>query len=295
MPALRLLSLECPGRPADSVRSACRFFTLSRRDSSAAKSHPDADPFAPGGHSAYIVLMSEQHPIIEQIQEAFVEVEKSGIIVDASSKAARVFRAEIKDVIGKHLRDAMIDSSKAQQWDSLEAAIAGDDVTELAVFFPTIYVWYEFKVVPLDSKRTALLIRDVTDRQWLIRREAERVYLKAVFDDAPIGLTVMRGPQLVIEYSNKFAKKLLENRRLEGMPLREALPDLEQKELFDVIENVYQTGEPWSASNVKVRFDRNGDGHLEEGVFGLSYQPAKDFDGRVSGVVSISVECTPSA
>jgi PAS domain S-box-containing protein len=245
--------------------------------------------------SAYIDAMNPADAIIEHIQEVFVEVDKSGVILAASSKATRIFRAEIEDVIGKNLRDAMIDASKAQQWAALEAAIAGNQATELAVFFPTIYVWYEFRIVPYTSSSSALLIRDVTDRQWLIRREAERVYLRAVFENAPIGLTVMRGPQLIVEYLNDFAKKLLENRRIEGLPLRDALPDLEQKEIFDIIETVYRTGEPWSASGVRVRFDRNGDGELEEGTFNLAYQPAKDFDGRVSGVVAISVECTSAA
>jgi len=137
-----------------------------------------------------------------------------------------------------------------------------------------------------------LLMRDVTDRHWLIRREAERVYLKNVFEDAPVAMSMMRGSALTIEYTNAFARKLVHDRPMIGRNLRDALPDLEQQELFAVIENVYRTGEPYEGRDVFVRFDRNGDGALEEGYFDVSYQAVRDFDGTISGVLSLSVEVT---
>ena len=135
-------------------------------------------------------------------------------------------------------------------------------------------------------------MRDVTDRQWLIRREAERVYLKNVFEDAPVALTMARGRNLVIEYMNAFARQITGNRDVVGLSVREAFPDVQQRDLFDVIERVYTTGEPFHGKDVYVKFDRNNDGQLEEGYFDVTYQAVRDFDGTISGVLSLSVEVT---
>ncbi len=44
-----------------------------------------------------------------------------------------------------------------------------------------------------------------------------------------------------------------------------------------------------------VRFDCDGDGVAEDGWFDVSYQPARDFDGKVSGVLSLSIDVTDRA
>jgi PAS domain S-box-containing protein len=129
-------------------------------------------------------------------------------------------------------------------------------------------------------------------RQWLIRREAERVYLRNVFDKAPVAITIMRGPKHVIEYINELGRQLLGGRMVEGKPIREALPDVEEKELFKIMDDVYENGREFRARDLHVRFDRDGDGVAEDGWFDVSYQPARDFDGKVSGVLSLSIDVT---
>lgn len=146
--------------------------------------------------------------------------------------------------------------------------------------------------MPTGRGGAGLFMRDVTDRQWLIRREAERVYLRNVFESAPVAITIMRGPTHVIEYINAFGRQLLGGRVVEGKPIRDALPEIEQKEIFDVIDDVYNNGTQFQARDLYVRFDRNGDGALEDGWFDVSYQPARDFDGKVSGVLSLSIDVT---
>jgi PAS domain S-box-containing protein len=138
-------------------------------------------------------------------------------------------------------------------------------------------------------------MRDVTDRQWLIRREAERVYLRHVFENAPVAITIMRGPKHVIEYINSFGRQLLGGRMVEGKPVREALPDIQEKELFKIIDDVYTNGTEFHARDLHVSFDRNGDGLIEDGWFDVSYQPARDFDGKVSGVLSLSIDVSDRA
>ena len=46
------------------------------------------------------------------------------------------------------------------------------------------------------------------------------------------------------------------------------------------------------ARDLPVRFDRHGDGVAEDGWFSVSYQPARDFDGKLSGVLTLSIDVT---
>ena len=233
--------------------------------------------------------------IIESIVEAYVQVDANMRIRFMNANAERLLRRTRDEAIGKTFDEAVPDAKKAQQWPQLVEAVRDDRRAEMSVFYPTQYVWHDVKVVPTGRGGAALFLRDVTDRQWLIRREAERVYLRNVFESAPVAITIMRGPKHVIEYVNAFGRQLLGERKVEGKPVREALPDIEEKELFSIIDDVYEKGIEFRARDLHVRFDRNGDGLPEDGWFDISYQPARDFDGKVSGVVSLSIDVTDRA
>ncbi|HEX8252028.1 MAG TPA: PAS domain-containing protein [Thermoanaerobaculia bacterium] len=230
--------------------------------------------------------------IIDSIIEAYVQVDADLNIRFMNGNAERLLRRSRAEAIGHSFTDVVPDAIRAHQWPQLVEAIQQERRSEFAVFYPTQYIWHEVKVVPTGRGGAGLFMRDVTDRQWLIRREAERVYLRNVFENAPVAITIMRGPKHVIEYVNSFGRQLVGGRALEGKPIREALPDIEEKELFKIIDQVYENGTEFHARDLHVRFDRDGDGVAEDAWFDVSYQPARDFDGKVSGVVSLSIDVT---
>lgn len=233
--------------------------------------------------------------IIESIIEAYVQVDADLRIRFMNANAERLLRKTRAEAVGHIFTDIVPDAVRSHQWPQLVEAIQQEQRLEISVFYPTQYMWHDVKVVPTGHGGAGLFMRDVTDRQWLIRREAERVYLRNVFEKAPVAMTIMRGPKHVIEYVNGFARQLLGGRMVEGKPIREALPDIEEKELFTIIDDVYEKGREFHARDLHVRFDRDGDGVPEDGWFDVSYQPARDFDGKVSGVLSLSIDVTDRA
>jgi PAS domain-containing protein len=233
--------------------------------------------------------------IIESIVEAYVQVDTDLRIRFMNANAERLLRKSRAEAIGQMFTDVVPDATRAHQWQQFVDAIQQEKRIELSMFYPTQYSWHDVKIVPTGRGSAGLFMRDVTDRQWLIRREAERVYLRNVFEKAPVAITIMRGPKHVIEYLNEFARQLIGGRAVEGKPVREALPDVEEKELFNIIDDVYANGREFAAHDLHVRFDRNGDGVAEDGWFDVSYQPARDFDGKVSGVLSLSIDVSDRA
>ena len=228
--------------------------------------------------------------LLNTILEAFVEVDRERRVIHMNANAETLLRRDFSAVVGQTLEEVIPDTTRSQHWPALVELLQSGRQETISVFYPGQYRWHDVKVIPLAGGGAGLLMRDVTDRQWLIRREAERVYLRNVFEEVPVAITLLRGKTLVVEYMNAFARQITGNRRMEGLPVREALPDLEQRELFDIVEQVYATGSPYHARNVEVRFDRDNDTQLEAGSFDVSYHAVRDFDGSVTGVLSISIE-----
>lgn len=233
--------------------------------------------------------------LIENLSVAYVEVDADLHISTMNEAAEALLHVTGETAIGQRLEQVIPDATRSQHWSALVELITSGRKRTLSVFYPGQYRWHEVRVIPIKSGGAGLLMHDVTDRQWLIRREAERVYLQSTFEDAYFALTIIRAwsPKgLTIEYMNALARQLTGNRPVIGMPVREAFSDIEQRHLFDILEGVYRDGTPFSSRDVYVRWDRNGNGIPEEGYFDVSYRPIRDFDGKMSGVLSIAVEVT---
>ncbi len=108
---------------------------------------------------------------------------------------------------------------------------------------------------------------------------------------APALIATLRGPDLVFDLVNPRYQQLFGKRVIAGKPLREALPELEGQGIFELLEGVYQTAEPFIGREVSAMLDRNNTGTLEEGYFNFIYQPLQIF-GRTEGVMIFAFEVT---
>ncbi|QEL18907.1 PAS domain-containing sensor histidine kinase [Limnoglobus roseus] len=133
--------------------------------------------------------------------------------------------------------------------------------------------------------------RAEADRERLLREvEAERRHLAEVFQHAPSFVCVLRGPDHVFERVNDRYAELLGGRPLVGRAVREAVPEVEGQGFFEILDRVYRTAAPFVASAARVRLARGG--RLEERVLDFVYQPLRDADGRVSGILVQGVDLT---
>lgn len=139
---------------------------------------------------------------------------------------------------------------------------------------------------------------DVTHRvlaeevQTRSRQEAESAQrqIEELLELAPSAISATEGPDHVLRWANAMARQLLGGREVIGRAAREAFPELEGQGLFEVLDQVYRTGQPWSAQGLVVRWDPDGTGELRESRFNVVYQPRFDMEGRVVGTMSHSVQ-----
>jgi len=118
----------------------------------------------------------------------------------------------------------------------------------------------------------------------------------ACFEAMPAIVWAFEGPQMVVVAANAGARASAGNRAgIVGRPIREVLPELDDQQIFEMMEEAYAAGRVVAATDRRVLVDRDGDGRLEEGFFTYTFVPTFSDDGRPRGLVVHIVETTAQA
>ncbi|MFN3431124.1 MAG: PAS domain-containing protein, partial [Candidatus Sericytochromatia bacterium] len=109
---------------------------------------------------------------------------------------------------------------------------------------------------------------------------------------APALSCAQHGPDHVYTFTNPIYNQVLGNRPLVGLPIREALPEVAGQGFFELLDGVYQTGEPFLGNEMPIMIDRRGDGALEQAYFNFVYAAMRKDDGSIDGILTHAVEVT---
>lgn len=112
----------------------------------------------------------------------------------------------------------------------------------------------------------------------------ERLRLRALMDQAPGFVAVVRGPGHVFELANKACIQLIGRRDILGKPVRDALPELEGQGFFELLNQVYSSGEAFVGRAMPIDFEQVPGRPLVTRYIDFVYQPIREADSRVSGV-----------
>jgi signal transduction histidine kinase len=129
--------------------------------------------------------------------------------------------------------------------------------------------------------------QDVASEEERIRGELHRILIQV-----PAAVCITRGPTHVIESANLLYQQMTGGRDLVGRTAREAFPELATQGFFELLDQVFMTGEPHTGTEGRVVWDRTGDGSLQEGFVNHAYQPLTDQNGVVYGILLHVVDVT---
>ncbi|WNG49962.1 DUF4118 domain-containing protein [Archangium minus] len=131
---------------------------------------------------------------------------------------------------------------------------------------------------------------NVRERAARAEAEAQRERVLALFMNAPAIIAIHRGPEHVIEFSNLFHARLLGHRELLGRSVRQAQPELGGQGIYELLDRVYQTGEPYIGKEVPAQV---GDpANPRTGYFDFVFQPQLGPNGKPDGVMLFGFEVT---
>jgi len=148
-----------------------------------------------------------------------------------------------------------------------------------------------------DICAVVVAFRDVAaERQAESAREQadhDRARLHRILREAPAMICVTTGPNHLIEMLNRRFEDNLGSRYVIGLPIREAFQEASVGDLFfDLMDEVYATGEPYFGYQARSMRDDDGDGFPEAEVYSdFVIQPIYD-RGGVEGILLHAVDVT---
>lgn len=157
--------------------------------------------------------------------------------------------------------------------------------------------WVAISVTPLATAgqvaRIGISGIDITDRkQAELELVAERHKLEEIFRESPAAMAVWRGPHLVFELVNPRYQEIFAGRKLVGLPLLEACPELVGQPFADLLLKVLETGEPFIGHEMLARIASPHDGTLEDRYYDFMYLRVNDPQGNPWGIYDHAVDVT---
>jgi PAS domain S-box-containing protein len=153
-----------------------------------------------------------------------------------------------------------------------------DDAGEIAGVFASLF-------------ETTAQVGAQREREHLLTAlRSERSVLAEVFRRSPAFIAVMRGPSHVVELVNEQYYRLVGQREMVGLSIRDALPEIEGQGYFELLDRVYATGEAFVGRGVRAHLQREPGQRREEVIIDLVYQPLRDAAGNVTGIFAHGVD-----
>jgi sigma-B regulation protein RsbU (phosphoserine phosphatase) len=124
------------------------------------------------------------------------------------------------------------------------------------------------------------------------RREAEaaRTRIHSLFMRAPAPICMFEGPDHRFALVNQPYIALVGRDDLLGMRFADVFP--ERTVTLQRLDRAYATGETFRADDVTFRFARVRAGELEDGQMNVVYEPFRDRDGNVAGILVVAFDIT---
>ncbi|MBZ4689613.1 MAG: Sensor protein [Cereibacter sp.] len=109
-------------------------------------------------------------------------------------------------------------------------------------------------------------------------------FVRSAFDQAPSFMVVLKGRDLTFQIVNESYLQLVGHRDLIGKTLREGLPELEGQGFYELLEQVYDSGEAVTRRGAEVRLRPLPGGPEELRFVDFIFSPMKDPDGTPNGI-----------
>jgi len=115
-------------------------------------------------------------------------------------------------------------------------------------------------------------------------RGVELRRIRELLDNAPSFMAVLTGPEHVFELTNAAYMQLIDHRDVIGKTIREALPDIVGQGFYELLDGVYQTGEPFIGRGLEIDLQASPGATPQRAYLNFIYQPIRNDAGQITGV-----------
>jgi len=185
----------------------------------------------------------------------------------------------------------VIESGRAFIADEVSADLVRDGKLE------TIYVdlVYQPQFNGDNSVSGVFVVATNVTQQVLSRKkvEASEAKLRSVIANAPAGIGLFVGRDLIVQLPNKmFIDIVGKGPDISGKPLREVMPELltEGQPFLKILDDVYTTGKMFQSDGSQVKIVQNG--VMTYNYYNITYSPLFDENNEVYAILDIAIDVT---
>jgi two-component system, sensor histidine kinase len=113
-----------------------------------------------------------------------------------------------------------------------------------------------------------------------------------IYMQTPALICIFEGPDHVFKLVNPAYQQLVGDRPIMGKPIAEAMPELKGQPIFELLNGVYRTGQPFQAHEMMVQLDHTNSGELGQNYYDFIYQATRNLEGEIDGVLVFAYEVT---
>ena len=248
--------------------------------------------------------VKRERAMIENSLDVIFTVDAAGKFVSVSPASLKVWGYQSEELIGRHFIELVVPEDVDKTNKAAAEIMSGIEARDFEncfrhktgsrVAIRWTAFWSEtdqliFSIAHDSSEQK----RMEEERKMLLAELAsEKARLQHIFDNSPSFIVSLRGPDFVFEIANPAYYKLVGQRELIGIPVREALPELLTQDLPEILRQVYQTGEPFIGNEMLVKLESLNGSEPEQHYINFVYLPLREADNSISGIVSYGIDVT---
>jgi len=245
--------------------------------------------------SALQQALNENNKTMESSLDMICAVDANGHFIRVSAACEEVLGYTADELIGKRTIDFVYPEDRLKTQQTADNVLAGMN----AVNFENRYVHKNGSIVPIswsvrwdekDQIRYAVA-RNITEKKKLEKAiEIERQRFYDLFQEAPVSMGVVSGADHIYEVVNPLYLELIGMNNVIGKSVKEVLPTAVDQGFIAILDNVYKTGETFSANEMLIKLDIGG--KLTDKYLDFSYQAHRGNNQEIDGIFFFAVDVT---
>ncbi|MEX0720762.1 MAG: PAS domain S-box protein [Balneolaceae bacterium] len=244
--------------------------------------------------------------IVDSSDDAIISKKLDGTITSWNRSAEQLFGYSSDEAVGQMVTMLFPDERYSEENMIMDRIKQGERVDH----FETVrkhkdgtFIDLSLTISPIkDSSGQVVgaskIARDITrrkeieeEREQLLRKvETEQKMLSDVFQEAPSFMCILEGSNHVVTRVNEYYIDLIGHRDVVGKPVHEALPEVKDQGFIKLLDQVFQTGNAFTGTDMKIEFKQNG--NTVERIIDFVYQPIKNSQGKITGIFVQGVDLT---
>jgi PAS domain S-box-containing protein len=233
--------------------------------------------------------LHELAKILDFSMDLICSCDEEGRFVWVNKASERILGYTPEELIGKKCRDFIFHEDANIP---INENIDFRSETHLPIFEKkfihknTSIIYLQWSAVRDDVKKLSYCIgRDITEKKNIEKAiEIERLQFFNIYSQAPSYMGILNGRDHVYELANELYLQLIDKKDIIGKAIKDVLPELETQGIFEILDNVYQTGESFSANEMLITFDRYSNGKLKDVYLNFIFQARRDANNTIDGI-----------